>query len=292
MRCRNCYDSMCSECPGDSAYCISCYEEHGAETFDVEFDDWAEQEMLTHGRNVSFKDWAKREGKTHGNMELTDWAEHEEESHDERYGAEEYEAFYLIDVGKREGDKLIWEGIPLGHKAHDKTLAIEEYNEMKSKHDAIRLAEVKNYYEDITSSHGVEGKVLKEQTHTFIMNHNNAGNFDVRGNLLEAEEYEITISDNNMDFGVSHKSFNDEKEALEEAWELSQKETDKFVYVRGNDGKVIRVFRPNLGRGAETFESPATQDKIKPRTIATLLGAGALATILAPETIKKLFNRK
>ena len=37
--------------------------------------------------------------------------------------------------------------------------------------------------------------------------------------------------------------------------ETSQKETDMFVYVRRNDGKVIRVFRPNLGRGAETFEA-------------------------------------
>jgi hypothetical protein len=59
-----------------------------AETFDVEFDDWAEQEMLTHGKTVSFKEWAKEEGKKHGDMDLTDWAEHEEESHDERYEAE------------------------------------------------------------------------------------------------------------------------------------------------------------------------------------------------------------
>ncbi len=59
-----------------------------AETFGVEFDDWADQEMLTHGKMVSFKKWAKEEGKKHGDMDLTDWAEHEEESHDERYGAE------------------------------------------------------------------------------------------------------------------------------------------------------------------------------------------------------------
>ena len=59
-----------------------------AETFNVEFDDWADQEMLTHGKTVSFKEWAKEEGKKHGDMDLTDWAEHEEESHDERYEAE------------------------------------------------------------------------------------------------------------------------------------------------------------------------------------------------------------
>ena len=197
MRCRNCYDSMCSECPGDSAYCISCYEEHGAETFDVEFDDWAEQEMLTHGRNVSFKDWAKREGKTHGNMELTDWAEHEEESHDERYGAEEG-AFYQLEVKYNMADG--W----------------EHYGDYDDKQDAI------NAYYDIYLEHP-EVKLL----------------------------------------------------------EVDSEGEDEVIYVQRN-----------FDLDAETFESPTTQDKIKPRTIATLLGAGALATILAPETIKKLFNRK
>ena len=56
--------------------------------FDVEFDDWAEQEMKTHGDKVSFKDWADEESKSHGDEEFMDWAKHEEESHDERYEAE------------------------------------------------------------------------------------------------------------------------------------------------------------------------------------------------------------
>ena len=61
----------------------------------VEFEDWAKQEMKTHGKDVSFKNWAKKEEKSHGNVELMDWAEHEEESHDERYGADmkTYEAY-------------------------------------------------------------------------------------------------------------------------------------------------------------------------------------------------------
>lgn len=63
-----------------------------AETFDVEFNEWADQEMLTHGQDISFRDWAKDEGKKHGNVPITDWAEHEEESHDERYGAETFGA--------------------------------------------------------------------------------------------------------------------------------------------------------------------------------------------------------
>ncbi len=165
-----------------------------AETFNVEFDDWANQEMKSHGENVSFKKWAKEEGEKHGDVPLTDWAEHEEESHDERYGA---------------------------------------------------------------------------------------------------EEYEILISDNNMDFGDSYNSFNEEQEALEEAWKLSQKETDMFVYVRRNDGKVIRVFRPNLGRGAENFESQSAQTKVKPpiKSIGILLGLGAIAAVVAPENLKKMFKR-
>ena len=56
--------------------------------FDVEFDDWAEQEMKTHGDEVSFKDWADEESESHGDEEFMDWAKHEEESHGERYEAE------------------------------------------------------------------------------------------------------------------------------------------------------------------------------------------------------------
>ena len=63
-----------------------------AETFDVEFNEWADQEMLTHGQDISFRDWAKEEGEKHGDMDLTDWAKDEEESHDERYGAETFGA--------------------------------------------------------------------------------------------------------------------------------------------------------------------------------------------------------
>ena len=61
---------------------------YGAETFDVEFNEWAEQEMMSHGKDISFKDWAEDEGMKHGNVPITEWAEHEEESHDARYGAE------------------------------------------------------------------------------------------------------------------------------------------------------------------------------------------------------------
>ena len=64
--------------------------EISAEQFAVEFDDWAEQEMKTHGYNISFREWAEEESGSHGDIELLDWAQHEEESHDARYDAESY----------------------------------------------------------------------------------------------------------------------------------------------------------------------------------------------------------
>jgi hypothetical protein len=65
---------------------------HTAESFDVEFEDWGNQEMKTHGKYVSFKDWLDEEGENHGDMTLMDWAKHEDESHDERYDVESFEA--------------------------------------------------------------------------------------------------------------------------------------------------------------------------------------------------------
>ena len=72
--------------------CSRCLErfQMAAETFDVEFNEWADQELMSHGKNISFKDWAEDEGMKHGNTEITDWAQHEDESHDARYGAETF----------------------------------------------------------------------------------------------------------------------------------------------------------------------------------------------------------
>jgi hypothetical protein len=61
---------------------------YGAETFNVEFNEWADQELMSHGKDISFKDWAQDEGMKHGNTEITEWAQHEDESHNARYGAE------------------------------------------------------------------------------------------------------------------------------------------------------------------------------------------------------------
>ena len=74
--------------------CTHCYQPvsadryKNAEEYNVEFNEWADQEMNSHGKNISFKDWSKDEGLKHGNTEITEWAQHEDESHDARYGAE------------------------------------------------------------------------------------------------------------------------------------------------------------------------------------------------------------
>ena len=53
--------------------------------------EWGDQEMMTHGKNVSFENWLQEEVESHGDVEFMDWAEHEEESHEDRYGAENFE---------------------------------------------------------------------------------------------------------------------------------------------------------------------------------------------------------
>jgi len=69
---------------------FSYFEAEGdfGDEFAVEFDDWADQEMMTHGKDVSFQEWADEEGEKHGDMNLVDWAKDEEKSHDKRYEAE------------------------------------------------------------------------------------------------------------------------------------------------------------------------------------------------------------
>tara|TARA_Y100000389_G_scaffold62597_1_gene58695 strand:- start:45673 stop:47850 length:2178 start_codon:yes stop_codon:yes gene_type:complete len=55
----------------------------------LSFNDWADQEMQTHGEDVSFDEWVDDESTNHGDETFDDWAEHEQESHANRYDAEE-----------------------------------------------------------------------------------------------------------------------------------------------------------------------------------------------------------
>ena len=77
----------------------------------------------------------------------------------------------------------------------------------------------------------------------------------------------------------------DEKERLSFAKKILKEEFDENTHA-------IISYRDDDDTLFYRIVEKKRKDKIKPRTIATLLGAGALATILAPETIKKLFNRK
>jgi len=63
--------------------------------------EWGEQEMMTHGKDVSFENWLQEEVESHGDVDFMDWAEHEEESHEERYGAESFEAEHFIGNDKK-----------------------------------------------------------------------------------------------------------------------------------------------------------------------------------------------
>ena len=74
----------------------------GAERYagedDLSFKEWADQEMLTHGKKESFDDWLDDELSHHGDtMTLQDWGQHELDSHYERYGAE-FEIMPSVDV--------------------------------------------------------------------------------------------------------------------------------------------------------------------------------------------------
>jgi|TARA_B100000282_G_scaffold150787_1_gene108603 hypothetical protein len=343
-----------------------------AETFGVEFGDWAEQEMLTHGRNVSFKDWAKREGKTHGNMELTDWAEHEEESHDERYGAESEdlkEQFMEVaynEIFENVPHEVKWEsgGYLHTYETYDELVNGISSGEITPQmmRDCIKQlgAEIFNTYgprlcdedcgEYVEKDYNTTCDACLEEVASYGAE--SIGKFEVQikndpediwetigkfESLEDAEKLyfndkyydkvnfmqvvEIGGEEDGEDFIHQYQSFFADERYGAETFNAELEECYvcdgmfKQVYVCDNDcgfqcceididGNLIPVENADgtvkdycitcyeEKYGAETFESPTTQDKIKPRTIATLLGAGALATILAPETIKKLFNRK
>jgi len=67
-----------------------------------DLNNWAKQELSSHGQNVSFKNWAKKEVKSHGNIDLVDWAKHEKQSHTKKYGAE-YENIGTMSVAPARG---------------------------------------------------------------------------------------------------------------------------------------------------------------------------------------------
>ena len=89
-------DSYCVMCGNISIadyegkeLCKECYIMH---FYDAEsLQEWGNQEMMTHGKDISFNEWLNDEVEKHGDVDFSDWAEHEEESHEDRYGAESFE---------------------------------------------------------------------------------------------------------------------------------------------------------------------------------------------------------
>ena len=93
------------ECPSCREYVITYQRNDSRKSpfkknaeYNVEFNEWADQELMSHGKDISFKDWAQDEGMKHGNTEITEWAQHEDESHNARYGAEEHR--FMIACGR------------------------------------------------------------------------------------------------------------------------------------------------------------------------------------------------
>jgi len=86
------------------------------DTMDAEeltFHDWSDQEMMTHGKDDSFEDWVEHEIDSHGNLTLRDWADDEEESHIQRYGAEsddpsDMTCHYCEKDGSKRGGLVTW----------------------------------------------------------------------------------------------------------------------------------------------------------------------------------------
>ncbi len=75
---------------------------------DLSFKEWADQEMMTHGKKESFDDWLNDELSHHGdNMTLQDWGQHELDSHYERYGAENMTRFEIMPSVDVEGIGIV-----------------------------------------------------------------------------------------------------------------------------------------------------------------------------------------
>jgi len=87
--------------------CVWSAESFGAED-DLTFQEWADQEMMTHGKPEPFDDWLDDELSHHGdNVSLHDWGNHELDSHYERYGAENMTRFEIMPSVDVEGIGIV-----------------------------------------------------------------------------------------------------------------------------------------------------------------------------------------
>ena len=273
------YEDLPEELSDKSVYVMAYDSDFNAESFNVEFDDWADQEMKTHGDNISFKKWAKEEGEKHGDVPLTDWAEHEEESHDERYGAEdvcsnckqshdvETTTVYIDDeTGEYTLDPT------KDSNGFGDTILKEHFGKCHTMDSCCDLCLCLNgfdVYSTVASDEtGVFRKVYeKPLIHLTPQEYENDW---VRG------EYSLNADDNNF-----------EAENCEHFWDVARDGE--------NYNRCLNCGGTNQGEEllAETFESQSAQTKMKPpiKSIGILLGLGAIAAVVAPENLKKMFKR-
>ena len=155
IHCSNCLFSKtglnrCEVCNTE----FVCRSQHGedcncylftAETFKVEFNEWADQELMSHGKDISFKDWAQDEGMKHGNTEITEWAQHEDESHNARYGAETFESeedWYGLKLKER-FSMDDWQGWI--YEDGDITISIDGSNGVINRESGMSIEEARAY---------------------------------------------------------------------------------------------------------------------------------------------------
>lgn len=97
---------------------------------DLSFKEWADQEMMTHGKKESFDEWLNDELSHHGdNMSLQDWGQHELDSHYERYGAEGMTSFDVINIEYSNGED---------YDLPDTMSVLVEENDVSATEDRIR----------------------------------------------------------------------------------------------------------------------------------------------------------
>ena len=99
---------VCENCAQSEEYeYLFDAETFGAED-DLTFQEWADQEMMTHGKPEPFDDWLDDELSHHGdNVSLHDWGNHELDSHYERYGAENMTRFEIMPSVDVEGIGIV-----------------------------------------------------------------------------------------------------------------------------------------------------------------------------------------
>ena len=237
------YEDSPEELRDKSVYVMAYDSDFNAESFNVEFDDWADQEMKTHGDNISFKKWAKEEGKKHGDVPITDWAEHEEDSHDERYGAEDCEHFWEV---ARDGEN------------YNRCLNCGGTNQGDG-----WLAE--NYRTDNCIQCG-------------------------RFNESKCDECDSSLCEDCALTPDEVPVFSDDSAYVSETRNELNRKYEELC--KGCVDELTEYYKDD-SYDAETFESQSAQTSVKPslKSIGILLGIGAIAAVVAPENLKKMFKR-